>query len=328
MNQPRLELKVGAFVLLCLVLFGFLLLQFSKGNTLFRKTYDITLDAENIAGLKAEAVVLMSGVKVGTVMRTDLSPQGTNVFIHIKIYGDYVIRDDAHFAIESSGFLGDQYVAIYPELSQGKPLTNGATAHVDAPFNLIEAARSADGFIKRMDATAQKLDDAISDVRRLVLNESTLTNLSFTIATLKQASQDAQITVDNINQLIRTNGAPITVGISNLVTFSDQLKGVAQSVQDVVNTNGAQISMVLSNLNASSAMLTNILGGVESGQGLAGGLLKNQPMANDVSAIASNLAVTTSNLNRLGLWHFIWYHPKPEATNASGRSPSGPGHNP
>jgi hypothetical protein len=49
--------------------------------------------------------------------------------------------------------------------------------------------------------------------------------------------------------------------------------------------------------------------------------LKNQEMANNVSTIASNLAVTTSNLNRLGLWHFIWYHPKPVATNSSGHNP-------
>jgi phospholipid/cholesterol/gamma-HCH transport system substrate-binding protein len=328
MSQSRRELKVGAFILMCLILLGVLLLQFSKGNTLFRKTYLVTLDAGNVAGLRADAVVLMSGVKVGTVMRTELSPQGTNVLIHLKIYGEYIVRDDARFAIESSGFLGDQYIAIYPELSQGKPLTNGATAYVEAPFNLQEAARAANGFIKRMDETAKKLDGAISDVRRLVLNESTLTNLAFTVGTLKQVSQDALVTVDNINLLIKTNGEPVNVAVSNLLIFSDHLNGVARSVQAIVDTNGTQISIALSNLATSSAMLTNILGGVQSGQGLAGTLLKNQDVANNVSTITSNLAVTSANLNRLGFWHFLFYHPKsPENEKAAKFAPA-PGRNP
>ncbi|HEX3797278.1 MAG TPA: MlaD family protein [Verrucomicrobiae bacterium] len=310
MSQSRLELKVGAFVVMCLVLLAALLLQFSKGNTLFRKTYQITLDAENVAGLRADAAVLMSGVKVGTVMKTELSPQGTNVLIHVKIYGQYIIRDDARFAVESAGFLGDQYVAVYPELSQGKPLTNGSTVYVEAPFNLQEAAKSANGFIKRMDETAKKLDGAISDVRRLVLNETTLTNLSFTVGTLKQVSVDALTTVDNINQLIRTNGQPVNLAVSNLVLFSHHLNDVALQIHGIVDTNRAQISQALSNINTSTDMLTNILGSVQAGQGLAGTVLKNQEVADNVSSIVSNLAVTTGNLNRLGLWHFIWYHPK------------------
>ena len=114
----------------------------------------------------------MSGVQVGTVAETRLSPEGTNVSIYLKIYNQYIIRDDARFIIEQSGFLGDQYVAIYPGLNQGTILTNNAVAHAEEPFNLLAAARSANGFIQRIDTAAKKLDDAINDVRRLVLNEN------------------------------------------------------------------------------------------------------------------------------------------------------------
>jgi hypothetical protein len=38
-----------------------------------------------------------------------------------------------------------------------------------------------------------------------------------------------------------------------------------------------------------------------------------------VLAIAGNLSVTTSNLNRLGLWGILWSHkpPKPPDTNST-----------
>jgi len=36
-----------------------------------------------------------------------------------------------------------------------------------------------------------------------------------------------------------------------------------------------------------------------------------------VSQIASNLSVTTSNLNRLGLWGVLWQHKPPQSSTSS-----------
>ncbi len=45
---------------------------------------------------------------------------------------------------------------------------------------------------------------------------------------------------------------------------------------------------------------------VQAGKGLAGSLVKNEQLAADVAQIAYNLSITTSNLNRLGLWGILW----------------------
>ncbi|HZQ48519.1 MAG TPA: MlaD family protein [Verrucomicrobiae bacterium] len=317
MSQSRHELKVGVFVLVCLILVAILLLQFSKGITIFRPTKTIILTAGNIGGLKPRASVLMSGVQVGTVADTKLSPEGTNVSIFLKIYSQYIIRSDARFIIEQSGFLGDQYVAIYPGMNQGTILTNYSVAHAEEPFNLLAAARSANGFIERMDGAAKKLDDAINDVRRLVLNEKTLTNLSFTVSTLRQVSEDASTAVGNLNGLITSNAAGAGTAVTNLVLFTEDLRKLAGNAQSVLTTNAPELSMAVSNLQTSTAMLTNLLGEAEAGRGLAGALFKNQQLAGHVSILVSNLAVSSENLNRLGLWHFLWYHPKPPKTNAA-----------
>jgi len=317
MSQPRTEIKVGFFVLLALLLMAALLLQFSKGSTLFRQTYTVILNASNVGGLRNKASVLMSGVQVGTVSAIKLEPEGTNVSIYLKIYSEYKLRDDARFVIEQSGFLGDQFVAIYPEENKGSFLTNLSVAHAQEPFNLLEVARSAAGFIQRIDKTAKKLDDAISDVRRLVLNEETLTNLSFTIATLRQVSQDALITVDNVNSVIKSNGIPVGITISNLVNFSEQLNSFVQSAKSILNTNEPEISATLSNLQASSATLTNLLNGVQRGEGLAGTLFRNQGVADNVSNLTANLAITSSNLNRYGLWHLLFHKEKVQPANTS-----------
>ena len=175
-----------------LVLLAMLLLQFSKGVTFFRPTYDILLNATSAGGLKPSAQVLMSGVQVGTVAEMQLAPDGKSVTIALKIYRQFQIHKDARFILEQSGFLGDQYVAILPTRNEGAIFSNGEQAKAEAPLDLLE--------------------------------------------------------------------------------------------------------------------------GVQAGKGLAGKLLENEEIASNVSQIVYNLSVTTSNLNRVGLWGILWQH-RPPRTN-------------
>jgi phospholipid/cholesterol/gamma-HCH transport system substrate-binding protein len=305
MSQSRLEFKVGIFVFICLALLALLLLQFSKGTNLFRPTYTIYLTTRNVGGLRVRSQVLMSGVEVGKVAKTQLSPEGTIVTVALNIYKPYIIHRSARFSIEQFGFLGDQYVAIYPEGNQGPVMQQGDQAEAQEPFNLQDVARGAAGFITRIDETAKKLNDAINDVRRLVLNEETLTNLAVTVGTFRQVAENSLTTVENVDQLVISNKVPAAMAVSNLMAFSEELKSVGLSAQDVVNTNAPQIGIAVSNIVTSTAILTNLLAQVQEGHGLAGTVLKNDQLGNDLSVLASNLALTSRNLNEQGLWRVI-----------------------
>ena len=147
MDKSRLEWKVGLFVFIGLVLLAVLLLQFSKGLTFFRPTYDILLHAQSVGGLKPRAQILMSGVQVGTVSAMRLAPDGKSVTIILRIYQQHQIHKDARFVIEQSGFLGDQYVAILPTRNEGPLFGDREEAKAEAPLDLQEVARSAAGFL-------------------------------------------------------------------------------------------------------------------------------------------------------------------------------------
>lgn len=332
MSKPRTQFTVGLFVLFTLVLMAVLVLQFSKGNSLFRKTYTIVLEASDVGGLKNKASVLLSGVQIGSVSSIRLAPEGTNVFIDLKIYNDYQLHNDATFRIDQSGFLGDPYVSVIAGKNTGSLLTNLSTAHLQEPFQLMEVARSAADFIKDVKQTEQKLDAAIVDVRRNLLNEQTLTNLSFTIATLKQASQDALGTVDNMDSLIKTNGPEIFATLSNLHASSAKLtnlfsaaeqgKGlvaaiIGQGPADNISNMTLRLTITSSNLQDASATLTNLIAGVQQGKGTAGMLFESETVAMNVSNLTANLAITSSNLNRYGLWHLLFHKEKPSPTNSA-----------
>jgi len=323
MNNSRLEWKVGVFVFIGLALLGGLALQFSKGPSFFRQTSTIKLEAANVGGLKLHASVLMAGVEIGRVSDIRLAPGGTNVIISLRLLSPFQVHKDARFAIEQSGFLGDQYVAIIPTRNVGDVYQPGDVAHAEPPFNMQEVARSAAGFIQRIDETALKLNEAISDVRRMVLNEQTLTNLSAAVLSLRAASDRALGTLDNLDSLISSNKPALASAGSNLVMFSEKMNDVAGGLNGIVETNREAIHNAVKNIESSSDVLKTVMDDLQAGKGLAGNLLKNEQLAASVSQIASNLSITTSNLNRLGLWGILRSH-KPPASSSPPREAARP----
>jgi phospholipid/cholesterol/gamma-HCH transport system substrate-binding protein len=324
MNQSRLQWKVGLFVLLGLVLLAGLMVEFSKGLTLFRPTYDILVRSETAGSLKVRAQVLMSGVQVGTVSNIRLASTGKFVTITLRIYSEYKVYKTAEFFIEQSGFLGDQYVAIVPKENEGPVFRDGDVARAEAPFNMLEVARAASGFVKRIDETAQRLNDTLADVRRYLLNPETLTNLSVSVQNLRTASERAVTVVGNIDTFVSTNANALAGTGTNLAFFSDGLLRFADELNGVLTTNTPAINQAVKNIESSTAILKSSMEQVDAGKGLAGMLIKNEQIGADLKEITQNLSVTSSNLNRLGLWGILWQHHPPKQASPPQRQLASP----
>jgi len=315
MEQKRLETKVGLFVFIGLALLALLVIQFSKGTSLFRGTYELRLHASNVGGLQPRAKVLLAGVPVGSVSDIQLADDTKSVTIILKIYKENKIYHDARFIIEQSGFLGDQYVSVITVSNLAPALTNGAVVDCQEPFNLQEVARSAAGFIQRIDETAQKVDASITDLRRVVLNVNTLTNFTVAVNNLRVVSEQAMGTMNDINDIIATNGSQVGLAVSNVLFFSQELTRMADTADHLLATNTPEITASVNNIRSSTDALKKIMDDLQAGRGLAGTVLQNQQLATNVQDIANNLSIATSNLNRLGLWHFL-FHREPLHTNA------------
>jgi len=308
MDNKRLQVKVGLFVFVGLVLLAVLLIWFSKGTSVFHGTYTVRLVAPNVGGLKVKASVLLAGVPVGDVSDIVLAPDGKSVMIILKIYKGVVIYGDAHFVIEQAGFLGDNFVAVLPTDNNKPALTDGSQVDCEPPFDLQAVARSVTGFIARVDETVKKVEDSVTQLQNTVLNQQTLTNLAITIGNLRAASDEAVAAVSNIDSIVATNGGQINLAMSNVVFFSQGLTNLSGNFNGIIATNGVVISEAVSNIQVSTETLKQITDDVHAGKGMAGVILENQQAATNLQATINNLAVASSNLNALGLWGFLWHH--------------------
>ncbi len=116
------------------------------------------------------------------------------------------------------------------------------------------------------------------------------------------------------------NSPSIALAVSNLVFFSEEINLFARELSTALRTNTTDLTTAMKNIESSTAVLKTLMDDLQAGKGLAGNLLKNEELAAHVSQIAYNLSVTSSNLNRLGLWGILWQH-KPPGTNAPAAPP-------
>jgi hypothetical protein len=135
---------------------------------------------------------------------------------------------------------------------------------------------------------------------------------------LRVVSEQAMGTMHDINAIIATNGSQVSLAVSNVVFFSQELTRMANSADSLLATNTPEINATVKNIKSSSEALKKLMDDLQSGRGLAGTVLQNQQLATNVQAIVNNLSVASSNLNRLGLWSFLW-HKEPLRTNAPPR---------
>lgn len=318
MDKSRLEIKVGLFVLVCLALLALMMVEFNKGGSLLNNTYILRLHTANVGGLKQAADVLLAGVKVGGVKDIEIATNGRSVTVFLKIEKKWPIYGDARFVIQQAGFLGDQYVSVLPTANEAPPFTNNQDVYCDEPFDLQEVARGAAGFIKRMDVTAQKLDASVSDLRAQVLNAQTLSSFGVALTNMRAFTEQALDAVADIHALVTTNGEQVSIAVSNLVYFSAQMNQLGDSARGILATNSVNIGDATKNIDDMTVTLKQLAADVQAGKGLAGTVLQNQELATNVQAIAANLAITTSNLNRAGLWGILWSHKPAAATTGPG----------
>lgn len=323
MSRKNQAVKVGAFVFIGLALIAVLMLNFSRGVGVFKPRYKLAMSTRSVAGLKEGADVFLSGVKIGSVRHIRLDQKNKSVVVQLTILKEFPLHKDSRFIIEQQGVLGDQFVNIMPGSPDAPLLQDGDKVEGAEPFNLQEVAQSANNLIKRFDQLGATVGEAITRLNSQVLDARTLSNLSMTIQNFEALPSHAVSLIDNASGVISNSGPVLTLSLTNLLAFSRKLEKVAMEVDETILTNRVELNESMKNLRDATASLKQMTAEMQSGKGLAGGLLKDEDLRAHLSLTMSNLSVLSSNLNSRGLWSILWKPktPKPTTPVYPGKSP-------
>jgi phospholipid/cholesterol/gamma-HCH transport system substrate-binding protein len=163
MEQSKIELQVGAFVLIGLVVLGILVVAFGRVGNWLNPTYSITVQFDNASGVIKNSQVLYRGAKVGTVAdKPRIQAGGKFVELTLNIHQNIRIPSNASFQVGSYGLLGDRFVNILPPAQEsGAYLEPGAVVSGLPTTGINDLAAKAEPIIQRLDVIAGKLENEI-----------------------------------------------------------------------------------------------------------------------------------------------------------------------
>lgn len=122
MQDAKLELIVGVFVLVGLVCLGYLSIKLGKLEVIGGNLYEVDAQFNSASGLKTGATVEIAGVEVGRVRSITLNEDRAIVKLAIehgtKLYTDTIA------SIKTRGIIGEKFLALSPG-GGGDPLKPG-----------------------------------------------------------------------------------------------------------------------------------------------------------------------------------------------------------
>ena len=116
MKKNPIETILG-FLVLILACF-FLFFAFSRIDTRQVEGYTVVANFAKIGGLGAGADVRIAGLKVGSVLSTELNQEDYTVDVYLNIDYNVKLPIDTIAAIADSGIMGDKYIRLEPGKAQ------------------------------------------------------------------------------------------------------------------------------------------------------------------------------------------------------------------
>jgi phospholipid/cholesterol/gamma-HCH transport system substrate-binding protein len=114
MKQTKLELLVGAFVLLGLAAIAYLAIKLGSGSFLGGDNYLLEARFANASGLNTGGSVHLAGVPVGRVESIRVDPSDYSAIVTLTILSDLNLPTDSMASIKTTGLIGDKYISLSP----------------------------------------------------------------------------------------------------------------------------------------------------------------------------------------------------------------------
>ncbi|HRH97189.1 MAG TPA: outer membrane lipid asymmetry maintenance protein MlaD [Prosthecobacter sp.] len=114
MKQSKLELFVGAFVLLGIAAIIYLTVKLGAGSMIGGETYVLEARFTNAGGLNAGSSVLVAGVPVGRVEGIRVDADDYSAMVTMRVLAGLKLPTDTMASIKTTGLIGDKYVALAP----------------------------------------------------------------------------------------------------------------------------------------------------------------------------------------------------------------------
>jgi phospholipid/cholesterol/gamma-HCH transport system substrate-binding protein len=270
------QLKVGALILVALVILGVAILKLGNAGNLFGKRYRLVAYVASASGLRIGGPVTVAGQLAGSIKDIQFLPVHTDTTRNLELIVEVnsalreQVRQDSRAKIKTMGLLGDKVFDITVGTPKYRALHEGDT---------LVIAPSID-----YEAVVQQASGAISEVVRLTRDLSKVTSsINRGEGTLGQLVTNRQL-YDQLNATLSRTSA--------LMARLENPRGTIGRLLDDPS--------LYNSLNRAVASADTVISQINSGSGSVGKLLRDDTLyihLNSVVARADSLVSAMSSGN-------------------------------
>jgi phospholipid/cholesterol/gamma-HCH transport system substrate-binding protein len=209
--------RLGAFIVTTLAILAAGVFVIGSKEYLFRPTYQVKAQFDNVSGLAAGADVQVGGVHSGTVHDITLPHhpgEKVTVVMDLDNSTHEVIKHDSIASIETAGVLGNQFMAIsFGSVGQAE-VKNGEVLQSEPPLAMSDllkktslildssqkAINNATDATAHLNSVSAKIDSGQGTVGALVNDKQLYSNLEQTTTTLHDTMLQAQTGVTDFQE--------------------------------------------------------------------------------------------------------------------------------
>src|SRR5215831_6695918 len=186
-----LQLRIGGFVLVSLVVFLAIIYLLGARARYFESKYDLVADFTEVGGLIDGATVRLAGVQIGRVTNVALPPEpGGKVRVTLTIarrFGNR-IRRNSEARIVTQGLLGDKLVEISIGSADAPPLEPGEHLIAREPFEMDRVFAEGADTLANVNRLTASLGGAVDRLDR----GGALDELGVTLKSLRRLTEQVE----------------------------------------------------------------------------------------------------------------------------------------
>jgi phospholipid/cholesterol/gamma-HCH transport system substrate-binding protein len=201
--------RLGAFIVVTLAILAAGIFIIGSKQYLFRSTYRLKAQFDNVEGLDAGGDVRVGGVHIGTVHAIVLPHkpgEKVTVVMDLGKSTHEIIKQDSVATIETEGLLGNQYLAISSGSAGTADVRDGDTIASQPPLEMSDLLQKTSGLLDtsqqaiqnatrataNLDSISAKIDSGRGTAGALVNDKQLYTNLEQTSSAMHDTMIQAQ----------------------------------------------------------------------------------------------------------------------------------------
>lgn len=289
------KIKLGALVLLGLLLFIAAVYFIGNKKNMFGQTSELTAVFNNVNGLQVGNNVRYSGINVGTVRDIEMENDTVirvTMILQTKILQH--IKRDAVAIISSDGLVGNMIININPGRNSKESVQSGDTIKSYSRVksdDMMETLSVTNENAALLTADLLKISHQIIQGKGtlgVLLNDTVIAkDLKQTLNYLKITTKGTSESVQKLNQLITSlRNENNVIGVLNDTMVAGQLKRTVANLDQ----SSDQLQEVLTNLNKT---VTNI----KEGDGALNYLSNDPKLVKQIDSTMTNLNKASEKLN-------------------------------